>query len=137
MLENGDSMDSMAMESMGSRTIKPKTELPTKPRVLVASATCGALQFILSRTLFVFVGLVYDFVKVCQPQVLTFFVCVILSTMSKARKLQQEMDATLKKVHEGVEQWSEEWRKLEATEVSRVNRVDGVSRKRRQSQYRH
>jgi hypothetical protein len=44
--------------------------------------------------------------------------------MSKARKLQQEMDATLKKVHEGVDQWSDEWRKLEATEVSRVNRVN-------------
>lgn len=49
--------------------------------------------------------------------------------MSKARKLQQEMDATLKKVHEGVDQWSDEWRKLEATEVSRVNRVNGLSKR--------
>lgn len=62
MLENGDSMDSMAMESMGNRTIKPKTELPTKPRVFIASPACGALQSILFETLFVVVGLDNDFV---------------------------------------------------------------------------
>jgi hypothetical protein len=81
MLEHGDGMDSMAMESMWSRTLKPKTELPNKSRVFIASVTCGALQFILSRALFVlFVVLFNDFVKVCQPQVLTFLVCGILYT---------------------------------------------------------
>lgn len=37
--------------------------------------------------------------------------------MSKARKLQQEIDGVLRKVHDGVEQWADDWEKLEATEV--------------------
>lgn len=44
--------------------------------------------------------------------------------MSKARKLQQEIDATLKKIHEGVELWSDEWKKLEATEVRGKEEVE-------------
>ena len=36
--------------------------------------------------------------------------------MSKARKLQLEVDSTLKKVHEGSESWAREWAKLKSTE---------------------
>ncbi len=37
--------------------------------------------------------------------------------MAKARKLQQEIDTLLRKVHDGVDQWAHDWDKLEATEV--------------------
>lgn len=47
--------------------------------------------------------------------------------MSKARKLQQEIDATLKKIHEGVELWSDEWKKLEATEVRGKEEVERLN----------
>ena len=33
--------------------------------------------------------------------------------MSKARKLQLEVESTLKKVHEGVESWGQEWAQLQ------------------------
>jgi hypothetical protein len=38
--------------------------------------------------------------------------------MAKARKLQQEVEATLKKVQEGCDEWDTLWDKLEDTEAS-------------------
>ncbi len=41
-----------------------------------------------------------------------------IETMAKARKLQQEVEATLKRVQEGCDEWDVVWDKLEDVEAS-------------------
>lgn len=50
--------------------------------------------------------------------------------MSKARKLQLEVESTLKKVHEGSESWGKEWAKLQSLEdiTQRDKIIEGLKR---------
>lgn len=49
--------------------------------------------------------------------------------MAKARKLQQEVEATLKRVQEGCDEWDTLWDKLEDTEVGRGEGLAGWVRR--------